>query len=76
MGWACSMNGKCEKCVRNLGRKTCREEITLKDLVEDGKIRLEWTVGKEGGNVHWIHLAQGRDQWKSLVNTVVNLRVP
>jgi hypothetical protein len=25
--------------------------------------------------VHWIHLAQDRDQWRALVNTVMNLRV-
>jgi hypothetical protein len=24
----------------------------------------------------WIHLAQDRDQWRPLVNTVMNLRVP
>jgi hypothetical protein len=24
----------------------------------------------------WIDLAQGRDQWRTLVNTVMNLRVP
>jgi hypothetical protein len=24
----------------------------------------------------WMHLAQDRDQWRSLVNTVMNLRVP
>jgi len=27
-------------------------------------------------DVDWIHLAAGRDQWWSLVNTVMNLRVP
>jgi len=26
--------------------------------------------------VDWIHLAQGRDEWLTLVNTVMNLRVP
>jgi hypothetical protein len=26
--------------------------------------------------IYWIDLAQDRDQWKALVNTVLNLRVP
>jgi len=26
--------------------------------------------------VDWIHLAQDRNQWLALVNTVMNLRVP
>jgi hypothetical protein len=33
---------------------------------------------KRGGweGVDWIHLAQDRDQWQALVNTVMNLLVP
>jgi hypothetical protein len=28
------------------------------------------------GCMDWIHVAQDRDQWRALVNTVMNLRVP
>jgi hypothetical protein len=31
-------------------------------------------IGCEG--VDWIHLAQDRDQWRTLVNTGMNCRVP
>jgi hypothetical protein len=31
-------------------------------------------VGWDG--VDWIELAQDRDQWRALINTVMNLRVP
>jgi hypothetical protein len=41
-----------------------------KEVDVDGNIILEW----EG--VVWIHLAQNRDQWLALVNTVMNLRIP
>jgi hypothetical protein len=28
------------------------------------------------GGIDWIHLAQDRDQWRVLMNTVMKLRVP
>jgi hypothetical protein len=31
-------------------------------------------IGCDGGD--WFDLAQDRDQWRALVNTVMNLRVP
>jgi hypothetical protein len=48
-----------------------------------GKPRRRWFDNikmdlKEIGwdEVDWIDMAQGRDQWRALVNTVLNLRVP
>jgi hypothetical protein len=38
-------------------------------------IRLD--LGKVGwGDVDWIGLAQDKDRWRALVNSVINLRVP
>jgi hypothetical protein len=31
-------------------------------------------IGWEG--VDWMHLAQDRDQWRCLVNTIMNLPIP
>jgi hypothetical protein len=28
------------------------------------------------GGMDWIHMAKDRDQWRALVTTVMNLRVP
>jgi hypothetical protein len=41
---------------------------------EDNKKMVLWEIGF--GVVDWIHLAQNRDRWRALVNTVMNLRVP
>jgi len=49
-----------------LGRSTRRRKDNIRmDLMK---------VGWEG--VEWIHLAQDRDHWRALVNTVMNFRVP
>jgi hypothetical protein len=37
-------------------------------------IRMDLNVG--WGDVDWIGLAQDRDRWRALVNSVLNLRVP
>jgi hypothetical protein len=41
--------------------------------VDNIKIDLR-EIGWDG--MDWIDLAQGRDQWRPFVNTVMNLRVP
>jgi hypothetical protein len=57
--------GKTEE-KRPLGRPRSRRVDNIKmDLREMG-----W------GGMDWIDLAQERDQWRALVNTVMNLRVP
>jgi hypothetical protein len=56
--------GKPER-KRSLGRPRRRWENGIRmDLRETG-----W------GSVDWIQLAQDRDRWRALVNTVMNLRV-
>jgi hypothetical protein len=76
MGGACSTDGDKRNAYRilmgkpegnrPLGRPRRRWEDNIKmDLREIG-----W------GGVDWIDLAQDRDQWRALVNTVMNLWVP
>jgi hypothetical protein len=41
----------------------------------EDNIRMDlWDKG--WGGVDWSHLAQYMDQWRAVVNTVMNLRVP
>jgi hypothetical protein len=59
--WLERLKGK-----RPLGRNRRRWEDNIKmDLRE---------IGLEG--VDWINLVQGRDWWRALVNTVMNLLFP
>jgi hypothetical protein len=38
----------------------------------DGRIILKWILGKWWEGVDWMHLAQDRNQWWAVVNTVMN----
>jgi hypothetical protein len=51
---------------RPLGRPRC---ISVENVKMDLR-EIQWD-GRD-----WIELAQDRDQWRALVNTVMNLRVP
>jgi hypothetical protein len=50
---------------RPLERPRHRWEVIRIDLREIGC-----------GGMEWIDLARGGDQWRALVNTVINLQVP
>jgi hypothetical protein len=51
---------------KQVGRPRRRWEDNIRmDLREIG-----WEI------VGWMHLAQGRDQWRAVVNTIMNFRVP
>jgi hypothetical protein len=76
MGGACDMHGGGEGCKQHFGWEAWREEPL-------GRPRRRWKDNInmdlreiEFGDVDWIHLAQDRDRWRALVNTVMNLRVP
>jgi hypothetical protein len=47
-----------------------RPTRTWVDNIKMDLREIRWDV------VDWIDLAQDRDQWRALVNTVLNLRVP
>jgi hypothetical protein len=76
MGGACSTNGEKRYSYRFLvGKAEGRRPL--------GRSRRKWLdnvrmdlVEVEGGDVDWIGLAQDRDRWRTLVNSVLNLRVP
>jgi hypothetical protein len=63
------------KCTSS-GWDSPKERDHLKDRSVDGRMGLEWILGKfPEGDVGWIHLAQDWDRWQALVNAVMNLRV-
>jgi hypothetical protein len=59
--WARKPEGK-----RPLGKPRCR-------WVDNIKMGLRWI---NLGGMDWIDLDEDRNQWRALVNTVMNLRVP
>jgi hypothetical protein len=53
-----------------------REGDHLGDPGVDGTITLKSIFKKWDGGMDWIELAQDRDRWRTVVNAVMNHRVP
>jgi hypothetical protein len=47
------------------------------ELGVDGEYNIRLDLRETGwGDADWMHKAQDRDQWRIVVDTVMNLRVP
>jgi hypothetical protein len=76
MGRACSTNGEERNAYRLLvGEPEGKQQLRRPRYrwVDNIKMNLR---GMVWGGMDWIELALDRDQWRALVNTVTNLRVP
>jgi hypothetical protein len=76
MGVACSTHGKGDKYIQNWVGKT-------EEMNPLGSHRRRWEDNirmdlREMGRrfVDWINLAQDRNEYRALVNTAMNFRIP
>jgi hypothetical protein len=76
MGRACNTNGETRNEYRILvwkpegNRSLGKPRRRYVDNIKMNLREVEWCA------MDWIDLAQARDQWRALVNTLMNLRVP
>ena len=72
MGGACRKYGGGERYMQCFSEEHWREEtrLSLEDNIEMDLQEMGW------GDMDWIGLAQDRERWRVLMNTVMNLRVP
>jgi hypothetical protein len=76
--WAGHVSGMERKGMHKGVRwESQKERDHWEDLEVGGRIILRWLLREIGcGGMDWIDLAQDKDQWRALMNTVMNLRVP
>jgi len=79
MNGACCVYGGEKRHIQGFGGQKWGKEITW----EFGRPRYRWEDNinidlqeVRSGGMDWIELAQDRDRWQTLVNVVMNLRVP
>jgi len=76
MGGTCSIYGGEERLCRILvGKPERKRPLERSRLRWEDNIRMDLQeVGRRG--IDWRDLAQEKDRWRTLVNSVMNLRVP
>jgi hypothetical protein len=76
MGRACSTNGEKRNEYRILmGKPEGKRPLGIPRRRWEDNIRMDLRE-VEWGDMDWTDLVQNRHQWRALVNTVMNLRVP
>jgi hypothetical protein len=75
MGWECSTNGEKRNAYRSLvGKPEGKRPLGRPRRRWEDNIRMDLReIGWSGTD--WIDLAQDRDHWRALVDTVMNLQV-
>jgi len=75
MGGACGAYGEGRGVHRALVRKP-EGKRPLRRPRRRWEDNIKLDLREVGGSGDWMELAQDRDRWRTLVNTVMNLRVP
>jgi hypothetical protein len=66
-----------EECIQSFGGKPRWKKKTLGNPRRRWEDNIRMDLREIGrGGMDWIDLAQDKDHWRTLVNTVMNLRVP
>jgi hypothetical protein len=75
MGRACSTNGEKKNAYRILvGKPEGKSQLGRTRRRWVGNIKMDLREVRWDGT-DWIDMAQDRNQWRALVNTVINFRV-
>jgi hypothetical protein len=61
--------------VTRIGKPEGKRPLRISRRIWEDNIRMDFQEVGCGG-MDWIGLAQDRDRWRAVVNSVMNLRVP